>query len=334
MHPYNAISLMEKVIKLIKNSYSVQYFFSFIFKKLTKKIGYPNFSSYANTNLRKILNIRKILKRKAIAKEIIKNHKGPFISKSEGYLLFGKNYKPTISNLIDACNKIIDKKGRENLNNWYLEKSKLKSKDFFFNVLEEDDVLDNPELMNFVLSDEILGCAIKYYGFVPQLSSLGLFVSPENQSLEKLRASQQYHLDGENQHLKCYVYLSDVTTKSGAFTFIPKNKSNELRDMNGGYFRSCGLENEQLLKEYDKNHSIQILGGPGNGGFVDTTSCLHYGSRCTEGDRLVFMFHYAAFANYTELPNNPLRDLRLQHYSSIRSQYSDTDLKKIVLSVG
>ena len=127
---------------------------------------------------------------------------------------------------------------------------------------------------------------------------------------------------------------SIVTPESGAFTFIPKNKSNKLKDMNGGFLKSSGNENEKLLEEYDKNYYIQILGEPGNGGFIDTSSCLHYGSRCTVGDRIVFMFHYSAFANYSELRNNPLRDLRLQHYSSIRRQYSDTELKKIVLSVG
>ena len=325
---------MKTILLILRNSYSVKHFLSLIFERLSKKIGYPNFASYANTNLRKLLNFKTIIKRKSIAKCIIKKHKGPFISKSEGYLLFGKNYVPNLENLISASNKILDKKGRANLKNWYLKKRSSKSKDFFFNVLEEIDVLDNPELMNFVLSDEILGCAIEYFGFVPQLSSLGLFVSPENHSLEKLRGSQQYHLDGEHQHLKCYVYLSDVTPESGAFTFIPKNKSNELRDMNGGFLKSSGNENEKLLEEYDKNYSIQILGEPGNGGFIDTSSCLHYGSRCTVGDRIVFMFHYSAFANYSELRNNPLRDLRLQHYSSIRRKYSDTELKKIVLSVG
>ena len=72
-------------------------------------------------------------------------------------------------------------------------------------MLEEEDILENPALMEFILSKKIIGLAIKYFGFVPQLSSLGLFMSPKNPNSGPPIKSQKYHLDGLNQHLKCYI---------------------------------------------------------------------------------------------------------------------------------
>ena len=132
--------------------------------------------------------------------------------------------------------------------------------------------------------------------------------------------------------MKCYIYLSKVTKKNGAFTFIPKDKTNQLRIINGGKLKSCGLENQYLLNEYDQKYSISIEGQAGSGGIIDTSSCLHYGSRCIQGNRLVFMFHFSAFADYTQIENNILRDIRLQHFPEIKSKFSSTNLRKIVLN--
>ena len=175
----NLLILIKKLLILIKNSHSISHIFHYILKILSKNLGYPNFATLAHTKLRKLLNFRSFLKRKKLAQKISKTYIGPCISKSKGYLLFGEKDKLNLNPLIRICEKIINNKGK-NLKDYHLINSKKRSKEFFFNIIEENDVLENPQLMDFILSDEIIGCVVNYYGFVPQLCSLGLFVSPEN----------------------------------------------------------------------------------------------------------------------------------------------------------
>lgn len=321
---------MKKLFLIFKNSRNFKDFINKFFKFFFKALGYPNYADILLTKIRKLITPNKTFLRKKLALNSIKNYKGEYICKKKGYLLFDKKFHSGIDNIIKVCNSILDKKG-EDLSDWYAKNSKSKSKSFFFNVLDKDDLLANPELLEFVLSEKILDCAINYFGFVPELCSLGLFVSPENKENNFL-ASQNYHLDGENQHLKCYIYLSEVTKLNGAFTFIPKDKTDQLRIINGGKSKSCGLENQNLLNAYDQEYSISLEGHAGSGGIIDTSSCLHYGSRCIEGSRIVFMFHFSAFADYTQIENNILRDIRLQHFPEIKSKFSNTKLKKIVLN--
>ena len=46
------------------------------------------------------------------------------------------------------------------------------------------------------------------------------------------------------------------------------------------------------------------------------------------------MFHFSAFANYTEIEVNPLRDIRLQHYPQIRKKFANSKIRKEILSIG
>ena len=326
--------ILKKILIYIKNGNSFSHVFHMTLKIICNDLGYPNFATLAHTKLRKLLKFRSFLKKEKLAKKLSKTYEGPIISKSKGFLLFDESKDLNLSPLIQTCEKILNEKGKNSLKNYHLiNNNKKRSKEFFFNIIEEKDVLENPELMEFILSDEIVGCVANYYGFIPQLCSLGLFVSPENKE-DNFKQSQLFHLDGENENLKCYFNVSNVTPNSGAFTFIPKDKCNLLRHKNGGKLKSEGVEDKKLLNEYEKKYSIQILGGPGNGGIVDTTSCLHYGSRCTQGERIVFMFHFSTFADYTEIEVNPLRDIRLQHYPQIRKKFADTCIRKEILSVG
>ena len=95
--------------------------------------------------------------------------------------------------------------------------------------------------------------------------------------------------------------------------------------------RSAGLENENMLKACEKNHGVVLSGSPGNGAFVDTSRCLHYGSVCEENPRTVLMFHYSMIANYTKIENNPLRDLRMQHYPQVRKHFGSDSVRKSIL---
>lgn len=234
---------------------------------------------------------------------------------------------------MDVCNKILDEKGRKNLDTWHETKSKTRSKSFFFNILEEKDLYNYPQIMDFILGDDVVQILLPYYKMLPRLCSVGLYYSPISISNQR-SSSQNFHLDGTDpSHVKCFINISDVGANDGPFTFISANRSNELRLHNGGLLRSAGLEDRALLSRYEKEFGISLTGKPGSGAFVDTSRCLHYGSVCEENPRVVFMFHYAVFANYTELEINPLRDLRMQHHPRLRERFGVDELRRNLLRI-
>ena len=65
-------------------------------------------------------------------------------------------------------------------------------KPFFVNLLESDDLETYPQLLAVAQSAPMQEAAIGCLKTVPDLSGIGLFLSPANDSLEK---SQQYLTD-------------------------------------------------------------------------------------------------------------------------------------------
>ena|SRR5687768_11298365 len=208
------------------------------------------------------------------------------------------------------------------------------AKPYFVNVLREEHVRAYPALMDFALGDEILSAVVPYYGAMPRLCSIGLYYSAVSGGDAPLQGSQNFHLDTRDpRHLKCFVNLVSVEPEDGAFTFLPADRTEELRRRLGGLWRAQGSEDPTALGAYERAHAIALTGPPGSAGFVDTARCLHYGSRCRRSPRLVFMFHYATFGDYFALSNNPWRDLRLSDYPALRAQFASSSIRRELLSL-
>jgi len=301
-------------------------------KVLAKAVGLPNLAGILFTRIRLWIHPVAYHARRRWAQEFSsRNSQHVVICPADGYVTFSDKTFPSVDHVVGVCNEILDNKGRDKLDSWYENKTTSKSKNFFFNILEESDILKYPGLMKFALSDYVLYSLVPYYGMLPRLCSIGLYYS----RVSSTRAgSQNFHLDGTDpHHIKCFINVSDVGPEDGPFTFIPACRTEELRQANGGILRSAGLENAELLSRYEKDCSIKLIGGPGTGAFVDTSRCLHYGSCCKENPRIVFMFHYAVFANYTNLDKNPLRDISMQHYPEICTRFGVDELRRDILRI-
>jgi hypothetical protein len=91
--------------------------------------------------------------------------------------------------------------------------------------------------------------------------------------------------------VKCFVNVWDVGEGGGAFTFLPKaDTSNALR--NGGLLKI--VSDAELDRVAPKAEKIAAVGGAGSGVLVDTSRCLHQGSRARLRARLVFQFQYVS----------------------------------------
>lgn len=209
-----------------------------------------------------------------------------FIDKEKGYRLFGPDTFPGIMEAVDATRGIFEAKAL-NLSN--------AKKSFFYNVLEQRDLDQNPELIALAKTPAFSAAATGYLDTVPDLSGIGVFYSPANSSTEK---SQQYHTDDiDSRQVKCFINVNGVGPDNGPFTFIPADISASIRRELGHRWRGRRLEDEEVLAHCKPGDAVSLVGPPGSSLFVDTSRCLHYGSRCRSGYRLVIMYQYTRRPN-------------------------------------
>lgn len=200
------------------------------------------------------------------------------------------------------------------------------SKKNLVNLLTPEHVLKHPEIMDVVFDEQLLQAVFNYYGYVPELASLGLFLTPQNDDVEK---SQLWHIDSyDPHHLKHISIVEEVTPEKGPFTFLDVPRSNEIRRDVGQFKR--GLDFEAAYKDkLAKN--IALVGKEGDGMFVDVSQCLHQGGRTRKGRRVLFFIHFATHADYLVVEKNHLTGLFFQHEPEIVSKYATTELRSLML---
>lgn len=214
-----------------------------------------------------------------------------FIDPAKGYGFVGPNDFPGTMEAVAAASTIYQTKKADHARS---------KKPFFSNILEVEDLEKYPELMTFAESPAIVAAAASYLDTWPKLNTIGVFVSPPSDGLEK---SQMYHVDDMDVCLvKCFINVETVEPEHGPFTFIPADKSEEIRKKLNHRWRGPRLDDEEVASLCSPDEIISLSGPPGTGSLVDTSRCLHFGSRCRTGNRVVIMI------NYSREPNLMFRD--------------------------
>lgn len=257
------------------------------FMKRAMKYGLSSDAVFHALRFRRIMREPgEFLKRRSEARKISATSRyANFIDKKKGYSLFGGVDFPGIMEAVAAANRIYQSKKMD---------GDFK-KPFFVNLLEPADLEQNPQLLAFAESKPMRDAAAGYLGTVPDLSGIGVFLSPANSSLEK---SQQYHTDDVDKvQVKCFINCNEIGPRQGPFTFVTGDASDALRRKLKHGWRGPRLPDEEVTKNCRDDDIITVTGGPGSGALVDTSRCLHFGSRCREGYRLVIMFQYTRRPN-------------------------------------
>ncbi len=205
------------------------------------------------------------------------------IDRRLGYCLFAPDAFPELPQVVAAAAAVFDRH-RDAVTH-----HEAFNKRYFFNILTLDDLVAHRVLVDFALSAPVVATVAAYLGHVPRLHSLGVFYSSVNDTID---GSQIYHVDGDAlTQVKCFVNVWDVGPGSGAFTFLPKSRtSRSLR--HGGLLKS--MSDDDVAKAAPPEQRVAVTGPPGSGVFVDTSRCLHQGSRARERPRLVFQFQYVS----------------------------------------
>ena len=213
-----------------------------------------------------------------------------FIDRRKGYAVFGPEMLPGAERVVSVCQEIFTKflagEGRG------LERVR---KNFFVNILEAQALEDHPELLDFVLSAPVVEAVAAYLDTLPLLRGVGIYYSRNNESTE---SSQLFHTDYDDFHqIKCFININDVDQDGGPFTLLPADTSVRVRGQLDHGWRDRRLSDQEVFEHCNPDDVVTLAGPAGSGGFVDTSNCLHFGSRVRGRDRIVFMFQYTTYPN-------------------------------------
>lgn len=173
------------------------------------------------------------------------------------------------------------------------------SKPFWVRLLDEEmedgKVRVSSPYVRFAIQPLVMQIVSRVLGQIPRLDYVLLTLSRYSpRSFEK---SQLWHRDHDDVRvIKLFVYLTDVTDlDDGPFTFIPAPASGAL-----GYSLCSHRSDEEVFGSGRIAVSdVQSLTAPALSVFmVDTSRCLHMGSRISEGhERLLYT------ATFTTVPS-------------------------------
>jgi hypothetical protein len=200
---------------------------------------------------------------------------------------------------------------------------------FYRHLLKDEDLRRNPDLVEFALSEKMLGPVTQYLGMVPYLTRVDLVYSVSRGTDEKIE-SQLFHLDHEGlRQVKYFIYVYDVEEPEGPFTFLPADTSfrvvNDVRTWRKRHAGGRDVESRRYLDDEitavkAAQDIVAVKGPAGSGVAVDTSRCLHLGSRCSPGAfRLVLYLQYCTTRELTNIydvdrfRNDPVKYLAVSH---------------------
>jgi len=195
---------------------------------------------------------------------------------------------------------------------------------FLRSILTNQDLAKNPELIDFALSDSLLSLVTNYLGTIPHLNRIDLLYSVNHGGQEAI-SSQIYHLDPEGtRQAKLFMNLRDVGPDEGPFTFIPASETTRIvnaikkRRLDDTEMAAGRYSDEELEAVGGLEKAISVAGRKGSAALVDTSRCLHFGSRVKPGTyRLCLYIQYCTSREHGNMfdasrhANDPVRYLAL-----------------------
>lgn len=205
-------------------------------------------------------------------------------------------------------------------------KMRAAKREYLRNLLNNDDLRQHPSLVDFALSDGLLGVATKYLGMVPYLNRVDLLYSVPRLGDEKV-SSQLFHVDPEGlSQVKFFINVFDVDDSHGPFAFIPADDTARVvRDVSA-FRRAQGKQyagrylDDEIAAVGSTDAIIYVKGAPGSAVAVDTSRCLHMGSRVRPGAfRLCLYLQYCTTRergnvfDVQRYDHDPVRRLAVRH---------------------
>jgi len=139
---------------------------------------------------------------------------------------------------------------------------------------------DNP-LARFALQEPVLAALAEYYGELPRLDYVTVTYSGPTEG--EPRFSQLWHRDHDDTRVvKLFVYFTDVAEADGPFTFLPAAESDKI-----GFSRHSHQSDAAVAAKADLGKAVRMTGPRLSAFLVETSRCLHMGSRVAAGHERV-----------------------------------------------
>jgi len=171
-----------------------------------------------------------------------------------------------------------------------------RNKPFLLSLIAGNEFADHPELLRFAVARPLIESASRYLGTVPIVEGMALWWTPPNTST---KSSQTWHIDElAPRQVKVQLNCLEVTAEQGPLHYIPARRSEEVRSGLGhrtGRLADVAIDGTGARADVER-----VLGPAGSGVVLDSSRCLHYGSRGNTQDRLVLTFHYLPLDAPTE----------------------------------
>jgi hypothetical protein len=243
---------------------------------------------------------RDTLRRKRVATAYNRRHPDARLDRQDGYAMLPPGALPGTDEIIALSLRLFEEKQRK-LEAAAGPDTELHAKKWAFlrSVLTNEDLQQNPPLVDFALSDGLLSLVTNYCGTIPHLNRIDLLYSVAHGGEDTI-SSQIYHLDPEGmRQAKLFLNLREVGPDEGPFTFIPASDSK--RAINAIRVRRAAEDeliqgrylDRELAEVGGLDKAISVAGPKGSAALVDTSRCLHFGSRVKPGTyRLCLYIQY------------------------------------------
>jgi hypothetical protein len=254
---------------------------------------------------------RDAIQRKSAVVAYNRRHPNAKMNRQDGYAIVQPGSLPGSEEIIALALRLFEEKKRK-LEAAIGPDTELHAKKWAFlrSVLNNQDLAQHPQLVDFALSDGLLSLVTNYLGTIPHLNRVDLLYSVSHGGEEAI-SSQIYHLDPEGRRqAKLFLNLRDIGPDEGPFTFIPAEASSQIikaikhrRASDDESELAMGRYlDEELAQVRGLEKSVSVMGPAGSGVLVDTSRCLHCGSRVKPGTyRLCLYIQYCSSREHGNL---------------------------------
>tara|TARA_Y100000590_G_scaffold465063_1_gene636207 strand:+ start:2216 stop:3100 length:885 start_codon:yes stop_codon:yes gene_type:complete len=167
-------------------------------------------------------------------------------------------------------------------------------------LMKDEDFDTESDIFKFVTSDKVINIVSDYLGFIPLLTTVSIWYSPNIKNIEN--SSQFFHLDHEDiNQVKCFFLIDNIDMQMGPTQFIDAKKSEELmKKIDYRITKKTKRISDNNIFQYLKNEDVNFCNGKKDTiFFLDTSKCFHAGSRKSEKSRTVLFFQYLSpFSNH------------------------------------
>jgi len=187
----------------------------------------------------------------------------------------------------------------------------------------------NDNIKALALSDHLIEPITNYLGSLPALIGSYVWFSP-NDVDTPLVGSQYYHFDREDvKQIKCFIPLDDIGEDSGPLNIVSALESHKFleswEDSGGQMSLKQRFTDDEVHTYVNRDQVVALTGSIGDVILVDTTNCLHFGSRRASKPKYHLTLHYVSAFSRKLYKHNLLsklsssatkNDLVMEYYNS------------------